>query len=866
MNTKRLTSLLVSMIMLVAGFTLFSISSVQTVRAATLYVGGGGPGNYTTIQGAINAASSGDTIYVYNNVYVENLNINKRLTIIGQDKTGTIIDGGGSDVVYIQSDYVNITSFTITNGGRGVYVYFSEHVRIEDNIIRENTDGVMLYYSSNHNTVIDNYITSNSAEGVELNDDCFYNLVKNNTIDNHGGSGVLLTTSNLYNKIEHNVINNTYIGVYFYSGNTDNTVASNMVSNNTYYGTYFWSGNNNNLIYDNAFVLNVNQANDDGTNNWYNGYPIGGNFWDDHMGGDMYKGTGQSISGNDGICDSSYAIPGGSNIDKYPLYPKWEALYHYHPYPIDSEICEYAMGSLKVGVIFVESNGTIDPETENWDSARMSTVFTEINDALTWWENQEPSAGQSFSAIDLGIKNTSYEPITHDHTDEPLWVNEIMNNMGYTSGSYLDKVKSHNVDLRNNYGTDWAYTIFVIDSLNDADGYFADPNWCAFAYWDYGSVTLTYDNGLWGISRMNNVTAHETGHIFYATDEYNGYTESQGYLNADDNEGSGCLMDTNKLCLSGGTKLQIGWRDGDSDGVMDILDTLPNTNLERTTQAPAQGDTVYFTGNAVVVPYPNLNPQGSGRDVTLNTVSNVQYRIDNGTWYNASPADGAFDEPKEKYTFNISNIAGGNHLVETRAINSVGNHDTTPSNDTFSVAGIVSSVINLYLTAEARGWNFVSFNVSLSNTSLLAILEDPYNGISGSYDKVMYYDAQNGRWRTYVPTRPPHFNSLHNWDRTMGLWIQVNTDDVLTVNGTKPTSTTIPLYPGWNMVGYPCEVAKTASTCLPSEVTKIGVFNGAQQYNIEYNSDLANHTLSQNNAYWIYNGANYQVDWNVSNQ
>jgi len=50
----------------------------------TLYVGGSGPNNYTKIQDAIDAASDGDTIFVYSysSPYHENLVINKELALL----------------------------------------------------------------------------------------------------------------------------------------------------------------------------------------------------------------------------------------------------------------------------------------------------------------------------------------------------------------------------------------------------------------------------------------------------------------------------------------------------------------------------------------------------------------------------------------------------------------------------------------------------------------------------------------------------------------------------------------------------------------------------------------------------------------
>ena len=46
------------------GFYLERQSTIATFDGNTLYVGGSGPGNYSSIQDAIDNASDGDTVYV----------------------------------------------------------------------------------------------------------------------------------------------------------------------------------------------------------------------------------------------------------------------------------------------------------------------------------------------------------------------------------------------------------------------------------------------------------------------------------------------------------------------------------------------------------------------------------------------------------------------------------------------------------------------------------------------------------------------------------------------------------------------------------------------------------------------------------
>ena len=88
----------------------------QSSRGEWLYVGGSGPGNYTRIQDAINESSDGDTVFVYDDSspYLENILIDKSISVVGEDCNSTVILGNSStDIMNIIGERVNLTGFTI---------------------------------------------------------------------------------------------------------------------------------------------------------------------------------------------------------------------------------------------------------------------------------------------------------------------------------------------------------------------------------------------------------------------------------------------------------------------------------------------------------------------------------------------------------------------------------------------------------------------------------------------------------------------------------------------------------------------------------------------------------------------------------
>jgi nitrous oxidase accessory protein len=178
-----------------------------------LYVGGGGPGNYSTIQSAINAASNGDTIFVYAGTYHENIVIGTTITLLGENRNTTTISGNSvAATVNITTKSIILKGFTIRNDGSqdGVYTSTSSHQFMND-IFTGTSHGIYLFYSS-ENSMEQNLFYGNTRTGIYMQVGA-NNTISHNQFYNNTAEAMYLTGCGATH-IERNSIHDNGIGIH----------------------------------------------------------------------------------------------------------------------------------------------------------------------------------------------------------------------------------------------------------------------------------------------------------------------------------------------------------------------------------------------------------------------------------------------------------------------------------------------------------------------------------------------------------------------------------------------------------------------------------------------------------------------------
>ena len=249
------------------------------------------PGQYASIQQAIDASSDGDTVRVAPGLYYETINFNgKNIVVTSTDPNDprvvgyTIINGDGAGSVVTFENYetqATLTGFTIT-GGTGTLIRESGNSKYYY--------GAGIYCDWGSPTITHNVITNNVGpfREEEVRVDVGGGYYITTEYDRTYGGGIYYSG---WGTISHNVIynNSAYRGAGIYS-NAGPVVKNNLIYNNTGYyggGVYVYGG----ILQNNTFVGNDTSLNPE--------YGTGGNVY-----ASFGYNPGQLVVSNNVICNA----------------------------------------------------------------------------------------------------------------------------------------------------------------------------------------------------------------------------------------------------------------------------------------------------------------------------------------------------------------------------------------------------------------------------------------------------------------------------------------------------------------------------------------------------------------------------------
>jgi len=261
-----------------------------------------GPADFSSIQQAINSQSvaAGDTIFVYSGTYYENVVINKTVSLIGENKDTTTIDGGFLEwprtVVKIIANNTVFRGFTTKVSGfmaQNILLNNTANTVIADNNIVGGEDGVALY-NSTQVFIVENNVTKS---GVEICNSF------NNTVSGNNLTEVRRVAIDLSESFNNTIVGNSVTGwvnpLYGYMSVGIRMMAlpgQNSSSHNTFYNNHirncrtaicaFHAGVGADPHHNNVFLRNTIEDNGGGL---YMDYSVNFTFKDNTFSRNVYN-------------------------------------------------------------------------------------------------------------------------------------------------------------------------------------------------------------------------------------------------------------------------------------------------------------------------------------------------------------------------------------------------------------------------------------------------------------------------------------------------------------------------------------------------------------------------------------------------
>jgi parallel beta-helix repeat protein len=213
-------------IILASIFCCFPYLWVSSSQAATLSV----PGNYSTIQAAVDAAGNGDIINVAAGTYTEPITISKKITLTGAGPGSTFIIGASTNTITLNTgaELAQISGFRIIGASNaGVYCQNAGHPSITNNLISGNFYGI--YITSGYPSVTSNTISGNST-GIRYQTSGTFSITAN-IISGNSGDGIYCLSGSP--NISYNSISGNNYGINCSTSGSPN-ITYNSISGNSY--------------------------------------------------------------------------------------------------------------------------------------------------------------------------------------------------------------------------------------------------------------------------------------------------------------------------------------------------------------------------------------------------------------------------------------------------------------------------------------------------------------------------------------------------------------------------------------------------------------------------------------------------------
>jgi len=515
--------------------TLPEVSSSKTICVDDDFDDDPSGHRWDTIQEGVDDASDGDTVIVYAGEYVENVDVDKSITLEGEGADVVMVRAADAsdDIFYVTADYVNISGFTVTGAtdSYGIFLYWSDHNTLQSNTASNNRYGIWMWCSSN-NTLQNNTMSGNEwnfgVDGWSLSDYA-QNIDTSNTVDGNpiyywvgqkdmaipsdaGYVGVVNSTNITVRDL---TLMNNYHGVLF--AYTNDSRIKNVDAPNNEYGIYLRESSSNIITGNNASC-----------NQWHgiciyssNNNALSGNTASDNYHGIFLRCSSNNTLQNNIMSGNAYnfGVGGGSlscytqnidtsnTVDGNPIY-----------YWVDQKDMQIPSDAGFVGVVN-STNITVRDLTLTNNTQGVLFAYTDnsgIENVTT--SNNWYSVDLRFSSNNILSGNTAnsnnYGTYIGDSNNNTLENNNASNN---NDGIYLDDSSNNtltcntansngegiylyrscnNILSRNIANSNYGRGIRLTSSSNNtlSENIANSNNWCGIFIQDSGSNTIYHNN------------------------------------------------------------------------------------------------------------------------------------------------------------------------------------------------------------------------------------------------------------------------------------------------------------------------------------------------------------------------------------